>query len=258
MKRALKLVSIFLIIILTGVFIGGIFREAKDFVRQNIYVWTEKDPDKLPIYCVDTKEKVISMTFDVAWGNEDMEEILQILKKEKVKATFFFSGEWISKYSEDVKKIYKQGHDVGNHGDHHKYMTKLSKEEQREEIRGAGDKAKSVLNMSIDLFRPPYGDYNEEVIKTAEEMGYYSVQWSIDSLDWMDLGTENIIHKVCEHKALEPGAIILMHTGTKYTKEALGPIIRNLKKKGYRFVPVSKMIYRNNYRMDPAGKQIKY
>lgn len=81
---------------------------------------------------------------------------------------------------------------------------------------------------------------------------------SLDSLDWMDLGTENIIHKVCEHKALEPGAIILMHTGTKYTKEALGPIIRNLKKKGYRFVPVSKMIYRNNYRMDPAGKQIKY
>lgn len=258
MKRALKLVSIFLIIILTGVCIGGIFREAKDFVRQNIYVWTEKDPDKLPIYCVDTKEKVISMTFDVAWGNEDMEEILRILKKEKVKATFFFSGEWISKYSEDVKKIYKEGHDVGNHGDHHKYMTKLSKEEQRAEIRGAGDKAKSVLNMSIDLFRPPYGDYNEEVIKTAEEMGYYSVQWSIDSLDWMDLGTENIIHKVCEHKALEPGAIILMHTGTKYTKEALGPIIRNLKKKGYRFVPVSKMIYRNNYRMDPAGKQIKY
>lgn len=181
MKRALKLVSIFLIIILTGVFIGGIFREAKDFVRQNIYVWTEKDPDKLPIYCVDTKEKVISMTFDVAWGNEDMEEILQILKKEKVKATFFFSGEWISKYSEDVKKIYKQGHDVGNHGDHHKYMTKLSKEEQREEIRGAGDKAKGVLNMSIDLFRPPYGDYNEEVIKTAEEMGYYSVQWSIEA-----------------------------------------------------------------------------
>lgn len=258
MKRALKLVSIFLIIILMGVCIGGIFREAKDFVRQNIYVWTEKDPDKLPIYCVDTKEKVISMTFDVAWGNEDMEEILRILKKEKVKATFFFSGEWISKYSEDVKKIYKEGHDVGNHGDHHKYMTKLSKEEQRAEIRGAGDKAKSVLNMSIDLFRPPYGDYNEEVIKTAEEMGYYSVQWSIDSLDWMDLGTENIIHKVCEHKALEPGAIILMHTGTKYTKEALGPIIRNLKKKGYRFVPVSKMIYRNNYRMDPAGKQIKY
>lgn len=258
MKRALKLVSIFLIIILTGVCIGGIFREAKDFVRQNIYVWTEKDPDKLPIYCVDTKEKVISMTFDVAWGNEDMEEILRILKKEKVKATFFFSGEWISKYSEDVKKIYKEGHDVGNHGDHHKYMTKLSKEEQRAEIRGAGDKAKSVLNMSIDLFRPPYGDYNEEVIKTAEEMGYYSVQWSIDSLDWMDLGTENIIHKVCEHKALEPGAIILMHTGTKYTKEALGPVIRNLKKKGYRFVPVSKMIYRNNYRMDPAGKQIKY
>ena len=70
---------------------------------------------------------------------------------------------------------------MGNHGDHHKYMTKLSKEEQREEIRGAGDKAKSVLNMSIDLFRPPYGDYNEEVIKTAEEMGYYSVQWSIEA-----------------------------------------------------------------------------
>lgn len=180
-EKAHKFVLIVIIMILSAVVIKGVFQKHSDFFQENLYVWKEKEPETLPIYCVDKKEKVLSLTFDVAWGNEDMNEILQILKKEKVKATFFFSGEWISRYSQDVQEIYAQGHDVGNHGDHHKYMTKLSKEEQQEEIRGAGDKAKSVIHTSMDLFRPPYGDYNAEVIQTAKEMGYYSVQWSVDS-----------------------------------------------------------------------------
>ncbi|MCI5623335.1 MULTISPECIES: polysaccharide deacetylase family protein [unclassified Anaerostipes] len=258
MKPYHKILSKITVIIIFCLSVFGVFKNMQEFLQKNIYVWDEREERKIPIYCVDTKEKVLSLTFDVAWGNEDMNDILQILKNEKVKATFFFSGDWINRYPKDVKKVFKEGHDIGNHGDNHKYMTKLSKEEQQKEIQGAHDKVKGLLGISMDLFRPPYGDYNSEVIKNAEEMGYYSIQWSVDSLDWMEPGVDEVINKVCNHKALENGAIILMHTGTKCTKEALQPMIQDLKKKGYKFVPVSQLIYRKGYRIDPTGKQKKY
>lgn len=238
-------------------FYSNQIQTAKDYIQKNIYVWSEMEEDKLPIYCVDTKKKEIALTFDTAWGNEDMKDILEILKSEHVKATFFFCGDWISKYPEDIKTIHKQGHDIASHGDHHKYMTKLNDKEQQEEIRGVTDKIQGILGITIDLFRAPYGDYNQSVVKNAKKMNYYIIQWNVDSLDWMEPGKEQLIKKVCEHKNLAPGSIILMHTGTKCTKQALKQIIRKLKTKGYTFVPVSKLIYRNNYRIDPSGKQIK-
>nr|WP_300323777.1 polysaccharide deacetylase family protein [uncultured Anaerostipes sp.] len=248
--------KILVFLILCGC-LWGIFQNAGDLLRENVYVWKEDQDRRLPIYCVDTKKKVLALTFDVAWGNEDMEEVLRILKQEKVEATFFFSGEWMENYPADVKKIAKAGHDIGNHGDHHKYMTKLSKEEQIEEIRGANDKAKALLGTSMELFRPPYGDYDSQVVETAESMGCYVIQWSVDSLDWMEPGADAVIEKVCGHKDLKSGAILLMHTGTQCTKKALKPMIQKLKRQGYGFVPVSELIYRENYRIDPSGMQIK-
>lgn len=253
-----KMLSGMTVLTIFSLSIFGIYKNTEKVLQKNIYVWKETDGKELPIYCVDTKEKEISLTFDVAWENEDMKDVLNILKKEKVKATFFFSGEWVARYPNDVEKIYKAGHDIGNHGDHHKYMTKLSKEEQQEEIRGAHDKVKGLLGISMDLFRPPYGDYDSGVIKNVEEMGYYSIQWSVDSLDWMEPGVDTVIDNVCHHKNLNKGGIILMHTGTKCTKKALRPMIQNLKRQGYAFVPVSKIIYRNSYRINPEGKQIKH
>ena len=159
-------------------------------------------------------------------------------------------------YPEDVKRIARAGHDIGNHGDHHKYMTRLSEEEQRREIQGAGDKAKALLGVSMELFRPPYGDYDSQVVETGESLGYYVIQWSVDSLDWMEPGKDAVIEKVCGHKNLKNGAIILMHTGTKCTKKALEPLIVRLKNQGYGFVPVSELIYREDYRINPEGMQI--
>lgn len=242
--------------IILGFSVSGVFWNAKKIFRKNIYVWTEDQERKLPIYCVDRKKKVLALTFDVAWGNEDISEILKILKKEKVKSTFFFSGEWMENYPKDVKRIAKAGHDIGNHGDHHKYMTRLSKKEQIQEIRGADDKARALLGTPMELFRPPYGDYNSQVVETAEELGYYVIQWSVDSLDWMEPGAEAVIEKVCGHKNLKSGAIILMHTGTKCTRKALEPMIIRLKNQGYGFVPVSELIYRRNYRINLEGMQI--
>ena len=107
------------------------------------------------------------------------------------------------------------------------------------------------------LFRPPYGDYDDRVILNAKENGYYTVQWSVDSLDWKDYGADSIIDTVLNHKNLDNGAIILCHNNAKYTAEALERLITGLKEKGYEIVPVSDLIYKDDYHMDVTGKQIK-
>ena len=242
--------KIILAVVLVGLsyFFGQIWKE-------NVTVIDPNENKNLPIYCVDTKKKQISLTFDVAWGAEDMDEILAILEKEKIKATFFLTGEWVAKFPEKVKEMDKKGHDIGNHGDHHKHMTQISESEQKKELMDMHERVKSVLGKEMILFRPPYGDYDDLVIQTAKQCGYYSIQWSVDSLDWKEYGKEDMIERVCDHKALEPGAILLLHTGTQYTRQALPEMIRQLKKKGYTFVPVSELIYKNNYRIDFSGKQ---
>ena len=202
-------------------------------------------------------DRIVAITFDDGPCSRTTNRLLDGLKERNVKATFFFCGDWISKYPADIKTIYEEGHDIASHGDRHKYMTKLTDKQQQEEIRGVTEKIQGLLGIKIDLFRAPYGDYNESVVKNARRMNYYIIQWNVDSLDWQEPTKEQLIKKVCEHKNLSPGSIILMHTGTKCTKQALKQIIRNIKAKGYQFVPASRLIYRSNYRIDPTGKQIK-
>lgn len=212
---------------------------------------------ELPIYCVQTDKPQISISFDAAWGNEDTQTLLDILAKHKVKATFFMTGGWVESYPEDVKRIYKAGHDLGNHSENHKYMTKLGDAEKTSELMTVHKKVKDLTGFDMFLFRPPYGDYNNEVVLNAKKNGYYPIQWDIDSLDWKDYGTDDIIRRVTEHKHLGNGSIILCHNGAKYTKDALEKVITTLQEKGYEFVPVSKLIYKENYHMDHEGRQIQ-
>lgn len=210
---------------------------------------------ELPIYCVKTDKKQIALTFDGAWGNEDTATLLDILERQNVTATFFFTGGWISKYPEDVKTILSKGHEVGNHSENHKQMSKLSKEQCKEEIKIVHDKVKELTGLEMTVFRPPFGDYDDTVIQAANELGYHVIQWDVDSLDWKDYGCESIIHTVTNHKHLGNGSIILMHNGAKYTKDALEKMIICLKEQGYDFVKVSELIYTENYRMDHEGRQ---
>ena len=131
---------------------------------------------ELPIYSVETDEKKAALTFDVAWGNEDTQKILDILKKYNVHAAFFMTGEWVEKYPDEVKAIYAAGHDLGNHSENHKNMSRLSDEEKTEEIMRAHQRVKELTGVEMNLFRPPYGDYNDEVIRNAQENGYYTIQ----------------------------------------------------------------------------------
>ena len=209
----------------------------------------------LPIYCVETDAPKIALTFDAAWGNEDTADILAILAKHDVKVTFFMTGGWIENYPEDVKAIYEAGHDLGNHSQTHPDMATISTEEIRRELMGPYESVKELTGYEMSLFRPPYGSYNNELIETASDCGFYTIQWDVDSLDWKDYGVDSIINTVCNHKHLGNGSIILCHNGSKYTAQALDTLITNLKAQGYEFVKLSELIYTDNYYMDHEGRQ---
>lgn len=211
---------------------------------------------ELPIYCVDTTEKKAALSFDAAWGADDFDRIMEILDKHKVHVTFFMTGGWVESYPDCVKKLVEKGHDLGNHSEHHYDMTTISKDEMKSELMTVHKKVKELTGYEMFLFRPPYGAYDNNVIKLAYDCNYYPIQWSVDSLDWKDYGVQSIIDTVCNHKALEPGAIILCHNGAKYTADALDTMLTNLEEQGYQVVPISELIIRDNYHMDVTGKQI--
>ena len=128
---------------------------------------------ELPIYCVEKEKPQISISFDAAWGNDDTASLLATLKKHKVKATFFMTGGWIEKYPDDVKAIAAGGHDLGNHSENHKQMSQLSAAQCKEEIMKPHEKVKKLTGKDMILFRPPYGDYNDTLIRVCRENKYY-------------------------------------------------------------------------------------
>lgn len=228
-----------------------------NYLTDLISVSSNVNGRELPIYSVETDEKKIALSFDAAWGNEDTTRILEILKKHDVKVTFFMTGGWVEDFPDDVKAICEAGHDLGNHSENHKNMSQLSDEENTQELMKVHNKVKELTGVEMNLFRPPYGDYDDEVILNAKKNGYYTIQWSVDSLDWKDYGKEEIISTVVQHKELKNGAIILCHNGAKYTAQALDEMIIKLKEKGYEFVPISELIYKDRYHMDVTGRQIE-
>lgn len=150
--------------------------------KQEVEVGNMYGDRKLPIYCVETEEKVVALSFDAAWGNEDTQEILDILERQDVEVTFFMTGGWVEAYPEDVKKIYEAGHELGNHSENHLNMSELSMSEIEEEIMLVHNKVKELTGYDMQVFRPPYGDYDNDVITGVENCGYYAIQWDVDTL----------------------------------------------------------------------------
>lgn len=247
LKRKLKTWAIF----------GALILVACVGVSKTVSVTNTVNGKELPIYCVDTEEKKVALSFDAAWGNEDTQQILDILKEHDIHVTFFMTGGWVENFPEDVKKIKEAGHDLGNHSENHKNMSQLNDSDCQSELMKVHEKVKELTGVEMHLFRPPYGDYDNEVIQNVTSCGYYAIQWDVDSLDWKDYGVDSIVKTVTEHKNLQNGSIILMHNGAKYTAEALPKVIEGLKAKGYEIVPISKLIYKDNYHLDVTGRQIQ-
>jgi peptidoglycan/xylan/chitin deacetylase (PgdA/CDA1 family) len=115
------------------------------------------------------------------WGADDTDELLTILKNNDVKATFFLCGYWVDKYPDEVKKIYADGHDIGNHSNTHPHSSQLSLEENKTNIMAAHNKVKALLGIDMTLYRPPFGEYNDTVLNAAKECNYYPIQWDVDT-----------------------------------------------------------------------------
>lgn len=219
----------------------------------NVIIPTVTANRPLPIYCVEKAEKEIAITFDSAWGNEDLDEILKVLKEYNCPATFFVVGDFIDKYPDSVKAMYQNGHEIANHSDNHAHYSKLSKEEMIKDMDNCDAKIKKITGKDNKMFRPPYGEYTDLSVTTCQETGRYSIQWSVDSLDWKGLTPNEMEQRIL--KKTENGSIILLHNGAKHTAKALPQILNSLKNQGYTFKTVSDLIYKDNYTIDHTGKQ---
>ena len=240
-KHLVALCSAFLVVVIAAV------------AAVNVLAKSEK---KLPIYSVQSDKKQVALSFDAAWGNDDTDELINILKKYNAPATFFVVGSWVDKYPQSVKQLSDAGFSIQNHSNSHPYLTKLSTEQIITELKECNEKIAKITGKTPTLHRCPYGDYNNTLINAIESIDMYPIQWNVDSKDWMeDASTDKIINnvmsKVCD------GSIILFHNDAENTPSALPTILEQLVSRGYTFVLIEDLIYKDNYEIEHTGKQHK-
>lgn len=208
---------------------------------------------QLPIYRVNTDEKKVAISFDCAWGTDYTDKLLETMNNEQVKCTFFAVEFWVKKHPDYVKKISDAGHEWGTHSATHPYMSKLDKASVIKELTTSSKAIEEITGKKVEVFRAPYGDYNDTLINTAKELGLFTIQWDVDSLDWKNLSANEIEKRVLSR--VKNGSIVLFHNQGLHTWEALPQIIKTLKERGYEFVPIGELIYRQNYLILPDGSQ---
>ena len=242
------LVSIFTVILLF--FVASMINQSENAVQ------TAAPANKLlPIYNVETEEPKVAFTMNCAWNADDIDSILKTLDENQVKITFFVVGEWADKYPDEVKKMAESGHEIASHSDTHPHTNSLTYEQNVEEIKKSTEKIEKLTGVKTNIYRAPYGEYNDTVIKAAKDNNYYTIQWDLDTLDYTDLTAEQMWDRI--GNKLKAGDIILSHNGTKNTANSLDFLIKNIKQKGLQIVKVSDLIYKDNYIINSAGTQIQ-
>ena len=207
----------------------------------------------VPIYKVGTNQKKVALSFDATWGTAYTDEILETLREHNVRTTFFLAGYWVDKHPEYVVKIAEWGHEIGNHSYSHPHMNTLNEKGIIYELQKNGEMIKDLTGQTSTIFRPPFGEYSNLVIKTAESIGYQTIQWSVDSLDWKNLNSTQIYERVMPQ--IKPGDIVLFHNGASGTPGAIRRIIPELQQKGYEIVAVSELLHKGEYYIDHDGTQ---
>lgn len=208
---------------------------------------------KVPIYSVNTDEKKVALTFDAAWGADKTSKIVEILTNEGVGGTFFLVGFWSEKYADKIKEIDAAGLDIGTHSNTHPKMSQLTSSQIEDELTVSMNLITSVTNKEVRFFRPPYGDYNDQLLTVADNLGLQTIQWSVDSLDWKGLSADQILARV--KAGVHNGAIILFHNNSDNIVEALPQVIAFLKTEGYSMVNLSDLVYKDSYTIDNNGVQ---
>ena len=162
-------------------------------------------------------------------------------------------GDWAEKYPESVKALHDAGHEVMSHSNHHDHYNSLTAEEIVADVTASNQRIAASTGVTPTLIRCPYGEYDDHVISAIRSMGMEPIQWNVDSLDWKDYDADTICQRVTSK--LSPGSIVLFHNAALHTPEALPAILDHMAREGYSLLPISQLIYRENYTIDHAGRQ---
>ncbi|MGL5648636.1 MAG: polysaccharide deacetylase family protein [Clostridium sp.] len=204
---------------------------------KGILVDAVNNKEREPIYEIETNKKELFLTFDINWAKKDNTyKILEILKENDVKATFFIMGKWVvypKGNKEKLKKIYEEGHLIGNHSYVHPDFKEIKKERMEEEILKTENIIRKEIGIKTEIFRFPSGSFKDEAVKVVYDLNYVPIEWNIDSRDWMNKGLEKEYLNV--KKKIKGGSIILYHNNGRYTPENLDRLIKECKKEGYSF-----------------------
>ena len=190
-------------------------------------------------YSGDTSKNNVSFMVNVYWGSEYLEDMLDIFDLFDVKTTFFVGGCWADKNIDMVKQIYSRGHEIGNHGYTHKDQDKLTEKQNIDEIILNHKLISANLGLEMNLFAPPSGAYDDELVDIAINLNYYTIMWTHDTIDWRDKDTNLIFKRATSN--LSNGDLVLMHP-TKNTLEALSNILSYCKNNGFNATTVSKTV----------------
>lgn len=230
MKKIPKNIIYTVIILITILAIPGI---------NNIY---GQNNEEIFIRNGSRNKKYLALTFDDGPHPKETNEVLDVLKKYNVKATFFIAGKHANWYSEPLIRASKEGHEIGNHTFNHPDISNLSNKQLEEEILKCEEVLLKVTGKRPTLFRPPYGSYKQsELTEIVNKLGYKVVLWTtVDAKDWKNPGAENIANTIINNA--KNGDIILLHDyATENTVEALDILIPKMQSKGYKFVTVSEL-----------------
>ncbi|MNO57224.1 Peptidoglycan-N-acetylmuramic acid deacetylase PdaA precursor [compost metagenome] len=192
-----------------------------------------------PIYRGNPAKPMVSLMINVAWGNQYIVPMLDILDEENVKVTFFLDGSWLSKNPELATEMLKRGHEMENHAYTHPNMSTLSRARATVEIEKTQKLLKESLGVTNQWFAPPSGDFDQETVEIARSLGLKTVLWTVDTVDWRNPAPESIVAKITS-KA-EPGTLVLMHP-TASSSKALKAMIRGIKAKGLQLGTVSQTL----------------
>jgi len=210
----------------------------------------------LPIYSTTMPDgvKAVSITFDAAYGNEQTIALLDTLDDYGVVATFFLCGIWVEDNIELTKEISRRGHEIGTHSYTRPDMAGISKASIEKELTDSANLISQTIGKEVTLFRPPFGSYSDRLVNTATTLGYYTIQWDVDSIDWKGYSADNIATRVL--KKVKSGSIILFHNDAKNVIGGIRIVADKLKKDGYEFRTVSNLIMKDNYTIDYTGRQV--
>jgi probable sporulation protein (polysaccharide deacetylase family) len=229
-------------LILVGVLVLALFGAGvvtREWLQPQVEVTGEQVTPQ-PIYQGNKEEQKMALTINVDWGEEYLPGMLNALDAHQAKATFFITGRWAKKFPQLTQEIAKRGHEIGNHGYSHPHPDQISMEKNQQEILATEKEIEQSTQVKTNLFAPPYGEHGINVLKAADSLGYKTILWTVDTVDWDKSRSAEMIYSKVVEKA-ENGAIVLMHP-TDRTLKALPSMLQELKKKGYQLVTVSEVL----------------